>query len=68
MLPIEADAKEIKPLVETVKGINRAYFFELNNKDHLFALAEWREADLIKRLKSLYLKLPDYAYVDFKKV
>ena len=64
-LPADADPKYVKPTVEKLRGFDKVYLFE----DHaLMAFVTWRKKDLDKRIRSLYIKLPDFSCVEVQQL
>ena len=64
-LPSDADPKYVKPTVEKLRGFGKVYLFE----DHaLMAFVSWRKKEIDKRIRSLYIKLPDFSFVEVQRL
>ena len=65
-LPSDSSAKLVKPKVEKIiTGPNAVSVSALHT---IIAFATWKENEIDKKMKTLYLKLPDWTVIDLEKM
>lgn len=64
-IPEDSNTVYIIPKLEKIKGIQN--FYPVDDGSFI-GFAEWREKTLDKRIKSIYIVLPDFSLVEVKEL
>lgn len=65
-IPENSNIEQYIPELKKVKGIERFYKLvdDNNNIEGVVGFASWSKRVINKRIRSIYLKLPDFSFVE----